>query len=424
MSDQVVTNMRDPIQKYSKAFATDEDLQLARTLREYVDDKIMPRRYDLDGGFHRDQELANRTIEEVGKGLVDLGVARAFLPEECGGLGMTSQITFGIMMEELGRGDMGIATHYSIIPWALTPAMLTNNKAILKRFGTLYCDDKFRSGCFAMTEPAGGCNIEDPSQHGHTIKTKAELKGDEWIINGEKLWPGGIGISEFYSTVCTTDPDKGDDGIVIIDVPHGTPGLSFGKPEEKMGMIFTEVNGSIYYDDVRVPKEYTSGAPGGEGAKVLRNMLCCRFTDGAMVVGGAQACLEIVEDYLKDRYIMGKAVRERSLHAALIGEMAAKLQAARSYYLNVGYMFDHPEIYGDWISPQQIARSSASKWISTSVGEWVIRECMGLTGSYGYTNKFFVEKYLRDAIIVRIWMGGAHMAILEAARGEYPFNPW
>jgi len=159
------------------------------------------------------------------------------------------------------------------------------NQTVLKRYGPLYCDNEFRTACFAMTEPAGGCNIEDLAQHGRTIQTRAELKGDEWVINGQKLWPGDIITSEFYSTVCTVDPEMGDDGVVIIDVPKETPGLSFGKPEEKMGMVFTEDNGAIYYDDVRVPKEYCTGAPGGQGAWVLKNMICNLSTDGAIAIG-------------------------------------------------------------------------------------------------------------------------------------------
>jgi len=228
MSNQVIEDMRHPMQKYSKAFVTDEDLELAKTLRRFVDKEVMPRRCDLDGGFHRNQELAEKTISELGRGLVALDIARAFLPKECGGLGMTSQVTYSIMMEELGRGDPGLALHFTLIPWALTPAMLTNNQTVLKRYGTLYCDNEFRSACFAMTEPAGGCNIEDLAQHGRTIQTRAELRGDEWVINGQKLWPGDTITSEFYSTACTVDPEIGDDGVVIIDVPKDTPGLAFG----------------------------------------------------------------------------------------------------------------------------------------------------------------------------------------------------
>ena len=92
--------------------------------------------------------------------------------------------------------------------------------------------------------------------------------------------------------------------------------------------------------------------------------------------------------------------------------------------MNVAYMFDHPEIYGDPISLQQVARASACKNFATEVAEWVCRQAMGLMGSYGYSTGAHVEKYLRDLPIIRIWMGGVHGAMLDTARGEYPFESW
>ena len=424
MPNRVITDTSDPVLKYSQAFATDSDLEMARTLHKYVDEKLMPRRLDMEGGFHRDEELARKAIEEVGKGLIALDVGRAFLPEEYGGLGLTSMVTFNIMMEEIGRGDLGLATHLMLYSFVFAPAMFTNNEAVLGRWAPLYCDDEYRTACIAFTEPAGGCNIDDPTQHGRTLRTMARLEGDEWVINGQKLWPGGIGHAEVYCTICTVDPDLGSDGVVILYVPKDTPGLSAGEPEEKMGMLFVEDNGSIFYDDVRVPKEYCAGAPGGEGGQAFDDLGSTRFNDAAMILGAAQACLEIVEDYLADRLIVGKPVRERSLHAALIGEMVAKIQAGRSYHLNCAYMYDHPEIYGDSLSRQQMARSAACKWFCTGVAEWVIRECMGLLGSYGYVREYHIEKYYRDAPIVRMWQGGAHGAILQATQGEYAYEPW
>jgi alkylation response protein AidB-like acyl-CoA dehydrogenase len=125
-----------------------------------------------------------------------------------------------------------------------------------------------------------------------------------------------------------------------------------------------------------------------------------------------------------DRYIVGKPVRDRSLIAATIGEMAMKIQAARSYYLNVAYMFDRPEMYGDTISPQQSAKSSGYKNFATEVAERVCRQAMGLMGSYGYSTGGHVEKYLRDLPIIRLWMAGVHGAMLDTARGEYAFKSW
>jgi len=301
---------------------------------------------------------------------------------------------------------------------------MTNNKATLQRYAPMFCSDEIHHAAFEMTEPAGGCNIEDRCQYGRTIQTRAELIDGHWVINGQKIWASNTGNSEFYSTVCTTDTEKGDEGICIITVPKDTPGISFGKPEEKMGFIYTDRNAAMYFNRARVPQEYCCGRTGGEGAEVLHRMIAARFCDGIKGVGAAQACLEIVEDYTKDRFIVGKPVRERAYFAAKIGEMAMKIRAARAYSLYVASKFDHPEIYGDITSTAQIGESSASKVFSTATAIEVILGCIELMGSYGYSIDYHLEKYLRDIIIVHLWLGGAQLAMLESAQAEYPFEPW
>lgn len=417
-------NLREPRQKYSTAIATEDDILLAESLHKYVNEKIMPRRRDLEGGAKRDEELADKTFKYLSKGLVELGIQKAFLPKEIGGLGLTSQVTGCIIAEEIARGDIGILTNLSITPWVFEPAMITKNMTVLEKFAAPFCGDEVLHACFSMTEPAGGCNMEDASQHGKTIRTIAELKEDEWVINGQKLWPSNAGVSEVYCTICTVDPNMGDDGIAIIYVPKDAEGLSFGEPEEKMGLIYTDRNSAIYYDNVRVPREYCCGQPGGEGAAVFRHCVSGRITDGPTGVGAAQAALEIVIDYTKDRYIKGKTVRDRSLHASILGEMAMKIQVARSDYMYVASMFDDPETYGQTNSHELIARASASKMFSTRMAIEVITKAIEMMGSYGYSPDYHVEKYLRDVIIVDLWMGGPHLCSLDVARSQYPLNLW
>ena len=419
-----MSNMRQPSQKYSQAIVRREDIMIAEAVHEFVNKEIMPRRRDLEGGFHRDRVLAEKTIYQLAKGLVNLDVQRAFLPKEIGGMGITSVVTTCILAEEMARGDIGLATQMLITPWAFTPAMMTNNQTVLKKFAAPFCGQEPLSACFAMTEPAGGANIEDTSQQGRTIQTIARRDDENWIINGQKIWPSGAGVSEIYLTVCTVDPDMGEDGITLICVPKGVPGLSFGKPEEKMGLIYTDNNSTIYYENVRVPKTYCCAQPGGEGARVLKEMISGRISEPAMAIGAAQAALEIAIDYTKDRHIKGKSVRDRSLHASILGEMAAKVQVARSDYLYIASMIDRPETYGALNSPQQLARVSASKLISTRLAQEVIHSAIELMGSYGYSTDYHVEKYLRDVVIVRLTMGGPQLCALESAHGQYPLKLW
>jgi len=419
-----MSDLWSPGQKYNRMIASDDDLKLAEVLHRFVDEKVMPRRRDLEGGPSRDRELAEATFHELITGLVQLDIQRAFFPEEIGGLGLTSRVTGCIICEEIARGDIGLATAMTIIPWAFTPAFLTNNQTVLEKFARPFCGDKHLMACLSMTEPPGGCNIEDGVQKGRTIQTTAKLEGDEWVINGQKLWPSGAGISEVYATVCTTDPLAGEDGIAIIYVPKDAEGLTFGEPEEKMGLLYTDVNSAIYYDDVRVPKEFCCGEPGGEGARMLRHIANARLEDAALSAGAAQAVLEIVMEYTGGRYILGKPVREHSLHAAILGEMAGKIQIARSSYMDIASMYDQPELYGETNSDAQLARASAIKNFATQTAIEVMHTSMELMGSYGYSPEYLVEKYLRDVLILRLWLGGVQLGNLDIARGHYPYNPW
>lgn len=213
--------------------ATDEDMQIVSAVREYVDKEIMPRRQDLDGGWHRDEKLAKETFEKVHKGLVDIGVQRAIYPEEFGGLGVSGAAS-EMIYEEISRGDAGLATHMGIINWVMMPALRAGRMDLLEEFIPKICDNNPHGCCMAITEPSGGANSEDPTQHGRTINTIAVLDGDEWVINGHKIWPSGASVADItYCTICTTDPAKGDEGVALIYVPPDAKGMTFSKPFQK-----------------------------------------------------------------------------------------------------------------------------------------------------------------------------------------------
>ncbi|MEM2272804.1 MAG: acyl-CoA dehydrogenase family protein [Candidatus Bathyarchaeia archaeon] len=415
--------MLDIRKKYSRAIVKEEDLEIAAAVREFIDKEVMPRRLDLEGGWHHDENLAKKTIEEIHKGLVDLGVQRAFLPEEIGGLGIKSLITQLIVQEEIARGDAGLATRLGCLWGCLKLAEMAGRMDLLEIFGRKACDDKPHVACWAVTEPQGGANIEDPTQHGRAIRTIAVLDGDEWVINGVKIWPGGAGEADIvYATVCTTDPAKGEEGIAYIYVPPDAPGLSFGKPIKKMGMCYTDVNAEIFYDNVRVPKEYRLGGPGKDAEIFHNNIAAARLPSAATAVGVAEACLETILAWTKERKIMGKPVREHSLFAGIIGEMALKIETARAYYLQVAWMAEHPEIYGPVGSPAMHARCSIAKAYAADAAVWVANKAMELMGSYGYAYEQCLEKYLRDVKVIQLWEGGQQRALLDVALGFYSFE--
>jgi len=415
--------MMDIRKRFIGAIAKKEDWEIVEAVHEFVEGEIMPRRRDLDGGWQHDEKLARETFNKLHKGLVDLGIQRAFLPKEIGGLGITSSVTACMVWEEIARGDPGLAIRLADLPGVMFPALMARRMDLVEEFGRKISDDKPHTACIAVTEPSGGANIEDPTLHGRTITTRAKLEGEEWVINGEKIWPSGAGVADIaYLTVCVTDPKKEDEGIALIYVPPDTPGLSFGKPIEKMGMRWTDINAEIFYENVRVPKKYRLAGP-GEDARILYDLVAAaRLGTAAIAVGVSQAALETVLDYTRERKIAGKPVREHSLHAAIIADMAIAIETARAYYMQVAWMIDHPEIYGRPGSPTMLARTSAAKVYAPDTAVWVTNKAMELMGAYGSAPDYHIEKYLRDSKILQLTLGGPQRNRLDVALGYYPFE--
>lgn len=412
----------DPAKKYHKAFATDEDVRIAKAIREYVDKEVMPLRQDLEGGFYRDEKLAKQTIEKVAKGFAKIGVHKLAFPKEVGGLGILSAVTFNITLMEMCRADIALTIDLLIPAWVALPAVMVNNEVVMKKFFPRFCGDEPRRACFAITEPQGGCNVEDPAVY--DIRTTAKLEGDEWVINGHKIWPSGAGVADLYLVVCTTDPKLGEEGIALIYVPPDADGLSFGKPEKKMGMIYTDVNAEIFFDNVRVPKEYRAAGPGVDAMLFKSCRSFALLATASMGCGAAEAALEIILDWTSKREIKGKPVRERSMHAGMIADMLIALEHARAYALQTAWMFDNPGIFGTWDSHSIMARAAAARVFSADMAVMVTNKAMELMGSYGYAYENNLEKYLRDVKEIQLWLGGQQLSRLEVARGLYHFHPW
>jgi alkylation response protein AidB-like acyl-CoA dehydrogenase len=401
------------MKRYGHFITSQEEQAFLQTIREYVDQEIMPVRLQLDEDY--------AVFEKVYGGLVKLGIQKRGFSPKYGGLGIRSATTVCALTEEISRGDSGVSLHALIVPWCMAAAMGARNTFVMDKFIPMFCDDTPRCGCLAITEPAGGCNIEDASEHGLTIRTRARLDGDEWVINGEKMWPSGAGIADIYCVVCTTDPALGEESVALIYVPKDTPGLSFGKPERKMGMTVTDVNAAIYFDDVRVPKAYRAGEPGLDWQLFRNNIAWGRLTSAPMSLGNAQAVLEIVVEYTGTRSYGGKPVRNHSLQAAMLADMVVAIESARAFYLSVAAMFNDRERFGNPGGDFLLGRASAAKVYACDVTEMVCNRAMELMGSYGYARDYHVEKYLRDSKIIQLWLGGGQLARLDVAQSYYPY---
>ncbi len=213
--------------------------------------------------------------------------------------------------------------------------------------------------------------------------------------------------------------------MTVVYVPPDAKGLSFSTPYKKMGFSWTEENVEIFYDNVRIPKQYRIDTKPGEGADIVEGYIIGlgRLAGSARLVGLSEAALEIVLEFTSNRMIAGKPERERSLFASLIAEMFRGIDIARQYYLSVTWQVMHPELYGAPHSKEMFARFCAARSFAGDVAQFVTNTGMELMGSYGYSYDFHLEKYMRDYKIVKMWLGGAQRDRLDIAQGLYgPFK--
>jgi alkylation response protein AidB-like acyl-CoA dehydrogenase len=399
---------------YLEHLLTDEDRAIRDTLRKFVEKEIMPIRDELEQDYS--------VVEGVHQKLVDLGIQKGGFPPEYGGNGPYSHMTLGIICEELARGDGGISLSAGInAGLLLEPAMAAGNKVVLEKFAPAFCGDNVCYACLSMTDSTGGADSENPLLRGRGIATRAHLDGEEYVINGTKSWPTHAGIASLYMTVCNTDPKQGEDGIALIYVPPDTKGLSFGKPEQKMGFR-TSINASVYYDNVRVPKEYRVGGPGLDSSIYYGTMSGTQWHSATMSLGIAQAAFEIVMDYTKERKSYGKPVREWSMAAGILADMAIQIEMAKGGVYNLSWMLDHPEEYGPPFSTKMISKASAVKIFAADTAVWVANKAVELMGSNGISPEYKLEKYLRDAKIPQLWLGGQQVSRYRVARGYYDYS--
>lgn len=427
----------DPKYKYSKVFCTDEDIAMAEEVARYIDEKVYPERHECEGGWHRDEELGTRTRNKHYAELVKMGLTKTSYPERLGGL-ERSAVLRNMLYMEVARGEVGLAMDVMHIHWPVAFMTAAKRHDLLEEFAPKIISDDAYIGCVAISEPAGAVNMEDPALQAKAIRTTMKYEGDEVVLNGHKIWPGTGGPHERFETdtikghlgywvVATTDPSKGEEAVDIVYVPPDAKGLSFSRPIDKMGICWGDENVEIWLEDVRVPKRYVHGLyEPGLGGKIFRGETIGTglLGIGSRMVGMAEAVLKIALDWTGGREIVGVPIREHSLFAGILGEMAARIEAARDFILMVTWQTQHPEIYGPHYAPDMVARACAARWFAGETCKFCVNKAMELMGSYGYAYEYHVEKYSRDFKILSMVLGGVQRDLLNVAQGLYGIFKW
>jgi alkylation response protein AidB-like acyl-CoA dehydrogenase len=398
----------------------DETREIVQTCRKMVEKEIFPVRAELDEDW-KDHKIYEPLLKKI---QLDFGFQRAPWPKEYGGLELNA-ITYCLLLEELCRGDSGLATAADCVNWSFMPILAPDpNEQLIKKFACQFCQsENLVIACAAITDERSGSDVENiDGTHGQYIATTAKLDGDDWVINGHKLWPTNSGgVADLFAVFCTTNPGvPDDDAFAIIYVPADTPGVTQGGPYQKAGMS-GDKNGDVWFENVRIPKENRAHQEPGLDAKAARLFINAgNIGASAQAIGVMRNCYELVREWCDLRVVGGKVLKEHSITAGILADLAMSIEVSRSDTYMKARMMDHPELYDiDPAGTEFLAKTRANKLFVTDQMTIMINKAMDLMGSYGYAREGAIEKHWRDSKIISLWMGGRSLAKLDIARHFY-----
>ena len=374
-------------------FELSEKRKLIRDMAaKFAEKEILPVRDKFEEDYAEGKYVDKILLEAAKIGLLGFPI------EEKYGGSNGNNIDVMVILEELAAVDGGMATVIGDTWFAMTPIIMAANEEQRERFlRPLASREEANLGAICMTEPPSGADIEDPRMKLRTCRTIVKEQGDELVINGTKIWPSNAGIAYLYVVVCTVDPDLGEEGSCLVVVEKGSDGLSFGKPEPKMGM-HADRNSEVIFDNVRVPRKNMLGKI-GDGAKILHRTLTYNRLGGGMIsVGIARGAFEYALGYCKNRVVGGKPLIQHSLISAMFADMAMNIDAARLMVYRSAWANTKRH-------PHRDRFSNMAKVFATNMAMQVTTQCVQVMGSYGYSKEYPVEKYMRDAKIVQIFLG-------------------
>jgi len=314
-----------------------------------------------------------------------------FIEEEFGGLSMGTPImNMTLVTEELSKACGGIALSFAGSALGALPLVLSGSDEQKKKWLPAVASGE-KLCAFALTESQAGSDAG-------AIQCTAIRDGDHYVLNGTKQWITNGGDAELYSVIALTNPSKGARGTSALMVEKGTPGLSFGKKEDKMG-IRGSTTRELFFDDCRVPVENLIGREGTGFITAMKTFDASRPGVGAQAVGIAQGALDLAVDYSTERKQFGSPVSSFQGLRFMMADMAMKVEAARALcYATARHVDSDP-------AERPTMYSAMSKCFAGDTAMEVTTNAVQIFGGYGYMRDYPIEKYMRDAKITQIYEG-------------------
>jgi alkylation response protein AidB-like acyl-CoA dehydrogenase len=364
---------------------TEEQNMLREMVRDFVNNELKPIASKIDE--------ESRIPDDIIKKLAELGILGAPFPVEYGGSGF-GEVGYCIIQEEISRACLSTATFVGAHISIGTNAIYLGGSEALKQKYVVPLAKGEKIAAFALTEQGAGSDS-------FNLKTKAELVGDEWVINGEKLWITNGPIADIFSVFARTK--KGITGFVV---ERGFEGFSNGADEKKMGLHGSRTS-SLTFDNVHVPKENIIGTEGRGFIIAMKTLDAGRLGLGAACLGASKELLEMSVRYAKERKQFDQPIANFQAIQFMLAEMATLIYASESMVYRAAVRYDKGEL---------LARESAMvKLFVSDTLDKCVDYAMQIHGGMGYSKELPIERYYRDSRINRIFEGTSEIQKLVIA---------
>jgi alkylation response protein AidB-like acyl-CoA dehydrogenase len=362
-------------------------------VHDFVSREVKPkaRQVDEEGEFNWE------AVRKMGP----LGLLGLNVPEEYGGAGV-DPVSAAIAIEELGWGcgstGLSIAAHNGL---GCAPIALFGSDWLKQRFLPPVASGQGNLAALALTEPGAGSDIKGG------IRTRAELDGDEWVINGAKMWCTNASIADYIVTLVRTAPQAGSRSLSLIVVPTDSAGLYIAPPEKKMGLKGCPTH-AVTYENVRVPADCLIGNLGQGLYQTLTVLDGGRIGIGALGVGLAQAAFEEAIRYARERQTFGVPLAEHQAIQWMLADAAMEIHTARLALYHAAWLKDKGRPF--------TKEAAIAKLFATEMAERVCRNAIQIFGGYGYSREYPVERIYRDARLMTIGEGTSEVQRMVIAR--------
>ncbi len=370
---------------------TEEQKMVQDMVRRFAENEIMPVAEEID----RTERFPAETL----RSMAELGLMSMLVPAEAGGTGMGA-VAYSLALMEIARACMSHAVTTSVTNMVCEGIYRFGTPEQQARYIPRIASGEYLAGAFALTEPNAGSDAG-------SLRATAERVGDEYVINGTKVFITSGTYAGVVMVAAKTDREAGKRGISVFLVEQGTPGMKVTRKEEKMGQRGSDTV-ELVFEDCRIPAANRLGNE-GDGFKIMLASL-----DGGRIgiasnsCGLARAALESARDYARERHQFGQPIANFQAIQGKLADMATQLDAATLLTLRAAHKKEQGGAYTQ--------EASMAKVYATEMAQRVAREAIQIHGGYGYVREYPVERYLRDAMALTLYEGTSEIQRLVISR--------